>query len=218
MRPQLVILGNAGAARECYWLARECMDNGLDIDFKGFLAFEGHQGDLRDLAGHFLGSDDDYSLATEDVFVIGIGLPALRRKAFCKWKNRGAQFINLVHPNVHQIGHVTLGEGNILACGTYISCNAVIGDANFLNGSVVVGHDVRIGNFNFFGPFSLLLGGACVGAENSFGVHTVLLAHASIGNHNVIAPGAYVYKGCGNEQILAGNPALSMGHVDKEHV
>jgi carbonic anhydrase/acetyltransferase-like protein (isoleucine patch superfamily) len=74
-----------------------------------------------------------------------------------------------------------------------------------------MGHDVQVGNFNLFGPSSMIMGGAVIGSQNSFGVRAVVLNKAKIGNDNIIAPGAYVYKGCGDNRLLAGNPAL---HVD----
>jgi acetyltransferase-like isoleucine patch superfamily enzyme len=205
-----IILGNSGAARECCWLLREVMREKSDLVFGGFLAFEGYAGNLRELAPYALGTDDDYVPEPDDEFIIGIGLPALRLKAFRKWKARGARFMTLMHPGVIMMDNAALGEGNILAYGCHISCNTVFGDANYLNGGVVIGHDARIGDGNFFGPVSMVMGDAAIGSGNSFGVHSVTLAGVKIGNNNTIAPGAYVYKGCGNGCLLAGNPALRM--------
>lgn len=213
MKKKLVILGNSGAARECYWLALECIDAGLHAEVKGFLSFEGHRGDLRELAHMDLGIDDAYRPEHDDRFVIGIGIPELRQKAFCKWKSRGATFANLIHPQARLVGNPALGEGNIVACNSFISCDSALGDANYLNGSVVIGHDVRIGNYNFWGPFSMVLGGARIGSRNSFGVFSVVLAHAKVGDANTIAPGACLYKGCGDGNVMGGNPALCMGKV-----
>lgn len=210
MKKRLVIIGNAGAARECYWLVRDIIEQTSDLELKGFLAFEGNPGNLCELAEYSMGSDEEYRAEQGDVFAIGIGLPALRLKAFRKWKERGAQFVNLIHPTVRLIGEVSLGEANILACASCISCNTSIGDANYLNGSVVIGHDVHIGDANFFGPFSMVLGNAAVGTANSFGVRAVAMDKAVIGDSNIIAPGAYVYKGCGNGCRMHGNPALNI--------
>jgi acetyltransferase-like isoleucine patch superfamily enzyme len=206
----VVIIGNAGAARECYWLLRDVMQEQKNLSFKGFLAFEGHNGDLRELRGMELGFDDQYAPGNDDVFLIGIGMPALRLKAFHKWKEKGVRFMNLVHPSVRLVGEVALGEANILAHHCHISCNASLVDANYLNGSVVVGHDTRIGSGNFFAPFCMALGDVSIGDGNAFGLHSAALAGAKIGHNNRIAPGAYVYKGCGDNRVLAGNPALDM--------
>jgi sugar O-acyltransferase (sialic acid O-acetyltransferase NeuD family) len=205
-----VILGNAGAARECFWLLRDVMKERDDVFFKGFLAFEGYTGELRELADLALGSDDAYTPAPDDVFIIGIGLPALRLKAFDKWKGRGARFLNLTHPTVKYVAEVSAGEGNVLAHNCHISCNVTLGNANYLNGSVVIGHDARIGDGNFFGPFAVVMGDVAIGSGNSFGVHSAVLPNAKIGNGNTVAPGAYVYKGCGDNRVMAGNPALDV--------
>lgn len=210
MSKQLVIIGNSGAARECYWLAQDCIKAGQDLTFKGFLAFEAYSGNLAELAPLLLGDDDAYIPAPGDVFAIGIGLPDLRYKVYEKWKRKGAEFINLIHPTVSLIGDVKLGEGNILACASYVSCNAALGNGNYLNGSVVVGHDVTIGDCNFFGTFSLLLGGAKIGSRNSFGIHSAAMPHARIGDDNTILPAAYIYKGCQNKKVMNGNPAVNI--------
>ncbi len=172
------------------------------------MSFEGYQGDLRELSALELGPDDSHIPNDDDALIIGIGLPSLRLKVFHKWKNRGGRFMNLIHPSVRQVGESLMGEANILAHNCHVSCNTSLGDANYLNGSVVLGHDARINHGNFFAPFSMALGETHIGSGNSFGVHSVALARARIGNGNTIAPGAYVYKGCGDNCILAGNPAM----------
>jgi acetyltransferase-like isoleucine patch superfamily enzyme len=208
MDSSLVIIGNSSAARECYWMACEIFGDALR--FKGFLAFEGYAGKLRELVDRELGVDDGFTPAADDVFVIGIASPTLRLRAYDKWKARGGKFIDLVHPAASLPAAIQRGEANIIGCACHFSCNVNFGNANYFNGSVVVGHDTHIGDGNFFGPFALVLGDSKIGSGNSFGVHSVTLAGAKIGNNNTIAPGAYVYKGCGDNRIMAGNPALRM--------
>jgi carbonic anhydrase/acetyltransferase-like protein (isoleucine patch superfamily) len=206
----VVIIGNAGAARECHWLLGEVVPHEPDLTFKGFLSFEGYAGDLRGLSHLQLGNDDDYTAAPGDIFVIGIGLPSLRAKAWAKWKTRGATFINLIHPACFITKDIGLGEGNIITPACSFSCNVTVGNANYFNGGVVVGHDAHIGDANYFGTYSMIAGNAVVGSRNSFGVGSVALERAKIGNDNTIAPGAYVYKGCRNGRLMAGNPAFDI--------
>jgi len=208
MEQNLVIIGNSSAARECYWLAHVILGDALR--FKGFLAFENCKGNLGKLANLELGNDDDYACAPDDVFVLGIGSPDLRLKAFAKWKERGARFINLIHPITHIPDDTEMGEANIVTHGCHFSCDVRLGNANYLNGSVVLGHDVVVGDGNFFGLFSIVLGKAVIGSGNSFGVHSSVLAKAKIGNNNIIAPGAFIYKGCRDGCLMAGNPAMNI--------
>jgi len=207
---QLVIIGNAGAARECLWLLGEVAPREPDLTFKGFLAFEGYAGDLRELSRLQLGNDDEYCAAPGDVFVIGIGMPALRAKAWAKWKERGAVFINLIHPACFMAKDISMGEGNIITPACSFSCNVTVGNANYFNGGVVVGHDTRIGDANFFSTYSVIGGNALVGSRNSFGVGAAALERTKIGNDNIIAPGSCLYKGCLDNALMAGNPALNI--------
>ena len=206
----VVIIGNAGAARECHWLLGIIARHESGLSFKGFLAFEGYAGDLRGLSHLQLGNDDEYAAAANDVFVIGIGLPALRARAWGKWRERGAAFMNLIHPACFISQDLCMGEGNIITPACSFSCNVTVGNANYFNGGVVVGHDARIGDANYFGTYSMIAGNALVGSRNSFGAGAVALERTKIGNDNTIAPGAYVYKGCGDGCFMAGNPALNM--------
>lgn len=206
----VVMIGNSGAGRECYWLLQDVMKADSAVSFKGFLSFEGFAGDLKELSAHALGSDDAYSIQPNDVFVIAIGDPHLRLKAYAKWKARGAQFFTLIHPSATINETAAVGEANIFTRDCYISCNVSIGNANFFNGQVSVGHDCSIGDANFFGPYSLLLSNNRIASCNLLGARSVLLPGAKIGNGNTLAAGAYVYKGCRDNCVMAGNPAQDM--------
>jgi len=206
----VVIIGNSGAGRECYWLLQDVMEAGAGVKFKGFLAFEGFKADLMDLSQYALGSDDAYSIQPNDVFVIAIGKPELRMKAYAKWKARGASFFTLTHPTANINKNTLMGEANIFTRDCYISCDVTVGNANFFNGQVAVGHDCSIGDGNFFAPFSLLLSSNRVGSRNAFGARSVLLPGAKVGNDNTLAAGAFLYKGCRDNCVMAGNPAQNM--------
>lgn len=208
MGRQVVIIGNSGAARECYWSTRDVL--GDAFSFRGFLSFEGFPSKLKELAGLEIGDDDGYTPGPDDEFVIGIGKPALRAKAYAKWKERGARFLTLIHPFSFIPPNTVMGDANIITCACHFSCNVTLGNANYCNGNVVLGHDVRVGDANFFGAFSLVMGGAEIGSRNAFGIRSAVLPEGRIGDDNTVAPGAFVYKGCGNGCLMAGNPALNV--------
>ena len=212
--PQIVIIGNSGAARECYWLLddmiRAAPGQRNYYKFKGFLAWNGYQGDLKKLAHFLLGDTREYVLSSEDLFVIGIGQPDLRKVIYEDFKARGAGFLTLAHPWSDISPAAEVGEANIFQRGSTVHCDACIGNANYFNGAINVGHDVEIGDYNFIGPASLLLGESRIGSQNMIGVRSTILPKARIGNGNSIAPGSIVYKGCGDNRRLAGNPALKI--------
>jgi carbonic anhydrase/acetyltransferase-like protein (isoleucine patch superfamily) len=60
----------------------------------------------------------------------------------------------------------------------------------------------------------MIMGGAVIGSQNSFGVQAVVLDKAKVGDGNTVAPGAFVYKGCGDGRLMAGNPAVDLRGAD----
>lgn len=209
---RLWIIGNSGAARECYWLYRDmcaCTSSlETEISFGGFLSWGQYPGDLASLSSFFHGEALDMPVCVDDVFSIGIGAPALRDTIYREMKNRGASFFTLLHPTADINPTAKIGDANIFQRGSTVFCDAKLGNANYLNGSVNLSHDVTVGDSNFLGPFSLVLGGARVGSRNSFAVRATLLPRSRIGDDNILEPGTIVYRGCANSRHLKGNPAI----------
>lgn len=210
------IIGNAGSARECYWLYRDmekgCASLAKDMEFAGFLAWKHYRGDLKGLADLEKGEALEKPINREDRFAIGIGDPHLRHEIYQIMKARGAEFFTLAHPTVEIAETALIGEANIFQRNSLVFCDAKIGNANYANGAVIFSHDVEAGDANFLGPFTLLLGAAHIGSRNMIAVRATVLAHARIGDDNIIAPGSMVYKGCRNGVRLAGNPALNLAY------
>ncbi len=207
----IVIVGNSGFARECYAMLRAVMRREPALSVKGFLSFEGYKGDLKELSGLLLGTDDEYAHQPGEYAVIGIGDPHLRRKAYLKLRARGVPFFTLIHPNAYVDEATSVGEGCIFGSKCYINCNCAIGPGNLFNGLVHMGHDCTVGECNFFGPNVQILGGVNMGGCNSVGATSVIMPAARIGSGNIIAPLSAVYKGCRDNTYMSGNPAVKVG-------
>lgn len=209
---EAVIIGNSGAARECHQLLTDCQWASptlrFSLSFKGFLSYKGFAGSLGELSSLSLGDMDAYTINAADRFIIGIGKPALRREVYLAMKARGATFMNLISPWSYVPNGFEMGDANIINSHGNFSCGSRIGVGNYFNGGVRLGHDVTIGDFNFFGPSSTVLGGGRIGDANLLAVQSTVLERARVGNANHIAPAAVIFKGCGNNRCMAGNPAL----------
>lgn len=217
--PRVFIIGNSGAARECYWIFQDMMASSVGLrsyySFAGFLSWKGYKSDLKELAHFELGRDDGHKIDTSALYVMGVGDPTLRKAIFTELKAGGAQFMNLVHPWTDICPSAVVGEGNVFQRGSTVYCNATIGNGNYINGAVNLSHDANIGDFNFIGPYSMVLGGAQLGSCNHLGPHCVLLEKSKAGDHNLLAPGSFLYKGCKSYCRMAGNPALKVGTLEK---
>lgn len=217
---EIVIIGNSGAARECYQLWMDCMWASPSLrfssQFKGFLSYKGYEGTLGEIAHLSLGDMDEYEVADQDRFVIGIASPAIRESVFTSMKKKGAVFLNLISPWSYVPESFQMGEGNIINSHCNFSGGSSVGNANYFNGGVRLGHDVRIGDFNFFGPSTTALGGVIIGNRNTMAVQSVLLEGARIGDANHIHPASVLFKGCRNNCRMAGNPALPVFEGENE--
>ncbi len=211
----IVIIGNSGAARECYEILQDIFAASPNLQhyyrFQGFLPWKGHRADLKQLAHMEL---NEKAIDVHNVhYVIGIGQAKIRQEIFEEYKAADAILMNLIHPWSSVSPTVEMGEGNIFQRGCSVHCNTKIGNANYLNGAVNLSHDAEIGNYNFLGPYAMVLGNARLGSCNHLGPHSTLLEKAKVGNNNLIAPGAVIYKGCKDNCRMMGNPALKIGEV-----
>ena len=214
---RVFIIGNSGAARECYWLLDDMRKSDAAVEravtFGGFFSWRDFPSNLKRLSHLELGDAKSCTPQPGDAFVIGIGSPALRQEIYIELKARGATFFTLRHPLADINPHARVGEANIFQRNSTVFCDATLGHANYLNGAVNLSHDAVVGNFNFIGPFSLVLGEARLGSCNSIAARCTFLPKTRIGDGNILAPGCVVYKGCKDGCRLAGNPAVNMGRI-----
>ncbi len=212
---QIIIIGNSGAARECYWLLQDVFSHDVTLSqeytFAGFLSWKGYVADLKELHTKFLGNSDEHHVCPETLYIIGIASPQLRQQVFEEFSKKNAQFMNLIHPTAYICPSASMGQANILQRSTTLYCNAKLGNGNYLNGSVNLAHDATVKDFNLLGPGSMVLGNAQVGSANQLAPHCILLNNTTIGNNNILAPNTCIYKGCRDNCRMMGSPALSVG-------
>lgn len=218
--PRICIAGNSSAARECYWILRDLQESAPALasyyEFDGFYSWGGFPDNLEELKDYARGPLETHNFSPDELWVIGIGKPSLRRDVFNYLKARGATLMNLIHPWTSICPSASLGEGNVFQRGCTVYANARIGNGNYINGAVNLSHDASIGDFNFLAPYSIILGGARIGNLNHLAPHAVLMEKAHMGDCNSLAPGSALFKGCGDRARLSGNPALKIGEMNDD--
>lgn len=115
-------------------------------------------------------------------------------------------FPNIIHPSVEINTPLTMGIGNVLAFGTFLSCDISIGNYNFLNTSVSFGHDVQIANFNAFMPRTQISGNVIIGSLNFFGMNSAVVQNKSIGSNNIVNAFTLLTKSIKNDRKYFGIP------------
>lgn len=209
----IVFIGAGGFACECYAYLQDILAQGNDLIFKGFLSTTNNLHPYG-LEKYFLGHYDDYNFDDNDYVVIAIGACGTRKALYDKLKAKNVKFFNLISPKAYIPNISIIPECTIVAPFVSIAMNAKIGIGNIINGFSGIGHDAMIGNFNVFSSHIDICGFTKIGDENFFGSRVSTLPRSKIGNNNKIAAGSVVYRGCKNNRVMQGNPAVVISTVE----
>ena len=144
----LLIVGARGLGRETYGFRHSFIGYGEEFTIKGFLdsasdALDGFEG-----FPPIVSSVEDYEIQPDDVFVVALGDPKIKKKYIEMIQQKGGQFISLLSKDVLMSGNAKkIGEGSIIYGLAALSGNATIGNfVTILSGSIV-GHDAVVDDF-----------------------------------------------------------------------
>jgi sugar O-acyltransferase (sialic acid O-acetyltransferase NeuD family) len=204
-QPRLIVVAAGGLGREVLAYAR---DAGFDI--KGVLHdLDAYPGSLDGYAvgDMVLGSIDDYEIADEDVFTIGLGDVAPRKAVTEKLLARGARIVNVIHPTAWVDPGAAIGEGVIIAPFCAVGPDTAVGDHTLLNYYAHLGHDARAGSFCVMSPYCSLHGYSVLEDECFMGSHAMVAPGKRVGRGSSVAAGSVVTRNVGERCLAMGNPA-----------
>lgn len=212
----LIIFGCSGAAKEIFYLIKQynASSNDKAYDVLGFISSADKEIGTEVCDGvTVIASDCNISSILQKYkkvcAVIQFGNPQLKNKIIKKMKAFSSlEYPNIIHPNVtYEKDLVLMGEGNIIAAGTQIACNAEIGSFNLINRSCTIGHDFTLGSGNTINPGSIISGNVTVGDNCLLGAGSVILEKITICSDTVIGAGGVLTKCVTNPGVFVGVPA-----------
>lgn len=206
----LIIIGAGGLGREVLDIAlyiQKCKPE-TPWRVKGF---------ITDIPGDFyekdtgqydiIGTIKDHEISENNVYVFAIADIEFKRKTTKDFLERGAEFVNLIHPKAMVSGFAQYGVGNIIQTHCGISSNVEIGNFNMINAFSTVGHDAKIGDYCTISSHCDITGYAQIGDGVFMGSHTVICPHAKVGENARIGAGSVVLKRVKANTLVVGNPA-----------
>ena len=203
----LVIIGAGSFGREVYNLALDCPEYGSFYTIKGFID---NVYDTMEYEGYppIISKIDDYIPTEDDVFVCAIGDVNWKRKYVQLILNKGGNFITLIHPLAYISKNVKIGNGCIVCCQSFISCDVNIGNYTTIQPHVIVGHDCLIGDMCQINSNTSI--GGFVTIENDVTLHTsvTLLPKSKIHANAVVGAGSVVLRSVKANTTVFGNPAV----------
>lgn len=204
---QLLIIGARGFGREVYNLFLECKRAGLDIECKGFL--DSQTDALKNYENYpsIISSVEDYECQPDDVFVCALGDVTYKKQYVNYMKEKGAQFISLIHPDTKISMNTTIGEGCIIREASSISCDVKVGDFVTIMSYTVIGHDASIGDWSHIGSHCFMGGFSKIKESVTMHPGARLLPHKTVEEGAVIGAGSVVLNRVKKHTTVFGVPA-----------
>ena len=129
--------------------------------------------------------------------IMGIGyrnMNQIKEKEFQRYKDKGYDFINYIHPTAIIEKDVVIGEGNNIFEGVIIQSGVRIGNANLIYGGVCVSHGVIMGSFNSLSVKACIAGCTYVGNNCFIGANSTVRDHITVADYTLVGAGTYLCK------------------------
>lgn len=204
---EIIIIGAGGMGREVFaWISQD-LRNKKDYTIKGFIddnpnALEGYSYPID-----IIGTVEDYYPAENEILVIAVLNPKIKKRILKSLIEKGAEFYSLIHPSTIIGENVSIGQGTIICPNCILTCDISIGDFVFINTSSTIGHDTTIGNYTSINGKVEITGNVVVGEKCYFGVGAKVIPKRQIGNCATIGAGSVIVRNVPENVTVFGNPA-----------
>lgn len=186
----LVIIGNGNIGQIVHWYATLCKDYMVEWDIKCH---------IEDVNG--------YVLEPDDVFICADVKPADRFAHAAVIREKGGQFVNIIHPSANVAPTASLGTGIVIGAFTTVSINTTIKDDVLIQDQCNVGHDGIIDEGSHLYVGVKLCGRNMVGVMSSVYTGSLVYPDVKIGDHCVVGAGSVVTRKVKDNETVLGNPA-----------
>jgi sugar O-acyltransferase (sialic acid O-acetyltransferase NeuD family) len=206
----LIIIGARGYGREVYNWATQCNQYNSEWTIKGFLDDKKDALDRMNYPVEILSSVENYEIIQDDVFVCALGGVAFKKKYVSLLIDRGAEFINLIHPTAIIHDFVNLGTGVIVCPNSLISNECVIGDFVTIQSYSTIGHDCVVGKWGHLNAYSFMGGYAILEEEVTLHTRATILPGLVVGKGATVGAGSIVIRKVKPGVTVFGNPAKTI--------
>lgn len=149
----------------------------------------------------------DPAFVRDHAWFVAIGDNSARTDLSQALADAGADFVNVVHPNVDISRTTTLGRGVFLSGFNKIGSRSAIGDWVILGAYTCIGLDVSIGEGVFTGPGVIVTGGSSIGARSFLGAGAIISNDVSVGADCVVGAKSLVLRDLPDRTTAYGIPA-----------
>ena len=207
----IVCAGNYG--KEVYYTIRRVNEaairDGKEAPYHmiGFLsdvpdALEGSEVDLP-----IIGTIQDWKPVGDEVYALGLGTPASKKKVASMLKSRGCKFETIISPSVIIPDYTEIGEGCLIKA-YHIASGVKIGNFVNIHGSMMMPGAV-LGDYCTSTGFAVVEN-ATIGEGVYIGSHCVVMEGVHVGDNVNIGAGSIVTQDVPSDKRIFGYPAIEM--------
>lgn len=204
---RLLIIGAGGFGREVLKWALDIPQKNRNWEVGAFLDANPAVLDAYNCGFSILDDPMNYFPKEGDRFICAIGHPLTKLRICRSLKERGAQFISLIHPTAIVGDRCIIGAGCIFCPGVVVTADVEIGDFVMMNLQSTIGHDAVVADGCTLSPHSDINGFASLGEGVFLGSHAVVLPGAKIGDYAIVGAGSVVLKRVKAGATVMGVPA-----------
>lgn len=203
----ILIVGAGGFGREVYHWAKDTYPKDA-YNIKGYIAKNTDTVEGR-LVLPVLGDEMTYTIKENDRFLLAIGKAGIKKDIVLRLKEKGAQFISLIHPTAIVADSAKIGEGVILCPFVTICDRVILEDFVMMNIYASCGHDVRVGKYSILSPYATVNGEAILEEDVFLGSHSTVRLGKRIGQKSKVSANSSVMQDVPERALVAGVPGVA---------
>ncbi len=206
---KLLLLGAGKCGREVLQIAKDINKKEKRWDDFAFLDYSNDGLNDKECDVPIIGNDDEYVVQDTDEFICTIGEGKLREKIITKMEEKGARFINLIHPTAVIAKSAHLSNGIIIYPNSVVTADTTIGKGCVINMNSTIAHDSVLGDYCTISPGCNITGCCTLGEHVFLGVGANIIPNVRVGDRAMICAGSIVMTHVKADRKVMGNPAKS---------
>lgn len=202
----IIIIGAGGFGREVYYWSKATFSN-AQFKLKGFISNNPKDLDNFDIDATILGDENTYTIEEKDRFICAIGDDIdTKKRIVTHLKNKGATFINLLHPTAVVAKSAKIGEGVIICPFALVSSHVELQDFVLMNFYSSCGHDAKLGKYCVLSPYATVNGFSILEDEVFLGSHATVTARKKVGYRSKISANSVAMYDVPTHTLVYGVP------------
>ena len=151
----------------------------------------------------YLGCIDSYIPHSDDYFLVCIGNPLVKKKAYDKLAKKSVKFFTYTHSSCYIAKSAKIGQGVILCAGVIVNSRAIVFDNVAINVYSSIGHDSHVGSHSVISPFVALNGGASIGKGCFLSTRATVFPKVGLGDYCTVDVHSYVKNNVEDRKIIS---------------